>query len=280
MELGRSEGRAVAAACAVAADHGLEFDQAAVIHSGSNVHVHLGPGPVLARVMTGTAVLHDDLQRWLQREVSVLRFLAPSGVAVRPSSSLDPGPHLRDGLWLTFCEWVGDHQRAGLSSGAERLGRALRELHEALSGFGGELGDLLDVQRDIERLHRQLRPSDGVSQQQLDCLHDRLLGLTDEVFAAPLPAQALHGDVSLSNLLITAAGRLVWNDFEDTFRGPVEWDVASLAVSLRARGARPEFVARSLGAYGWTGERDLAPFVEAHDVYGEIWKLYVAQSKL
>lgn len=67
MESGRNEARAVAAACAVAADHGLEFDRAAVIHSGSNVHVHLGPAPVVARVMTGTAVLHDDLQRWLQR---------------------------------------------------------------------------------------------------------------------------------------------------------------------------------------------------------------------
>ena len=279
MESGRNDARALAAACAVATDQGLEFDRAAVIHSGSNVHVHLGPAPVLARVMTGTAMLHDDLQLWLQRELSVLRFLKPSGLAVRPSSSIDPGPYLRDGLWLTFCEWVGDHERADLSSGAEALGRALRDLHDALSRFGGELGDLLDVQRDIERLRRQLRPTDGVSQRELDRLRDRLFGLTAEVFAAPLPAQALHGDVSLSNLLVID-GRLLWNDFEDTFRGPVEWDVASLAVSLRARGAGPAFVARSLDAYGWAGERDLGAFAQAHDVYGEIWRLYVAQSKL
>ncbi len=207
------------------------------------------------------------------------KFLAPSGLAVRPSSSIDPGPYLRDGLWLTFCEWVGDHERADLSSGAEALGRALRDLHDALSEFGGELGDLLDVQHDIERLRGQLRPTDAIGQPELDRLRDRLFGLTAEVFAAPLPAHALHGDVSLSNLLI-ADGRLVWNDFEDTFRGPVDWDVASLVVSLRARGADSAFVARSLDAYGWAGERDLAPFAQAHDVYGEIWRLYVAQSRL
>lgn len=279
MEAGRKEEGAIAAACEVAADQGLEFEQAAVVHSGSNMLIHLRPAPVVARVMTGTAVLHDDLERWLQHEVSVLAFLRPSGLAVRPSPLIDPGPYFRDGVWLTFCEWVGDHERADLSSGPEALGRALRDLHDALSGYGGELGDLLGVQRDIERLHRQLRPADDVSQQELDCLRDRLFGLTVEVFAAPLPAQALHGDVSLSNLLITD-GHLVWNDFEDTFRGPVDWDVASLAVSLRARGADPAFVARSLDAYGWAGERDLAPFAEAHDVYGEIWRLYVAQSKL
>jgi hypothetical protein len=94
METGRNEARAVATACAVATDQGVRCEQAAVVHSGSNVLVHLRPAPVVARVMTGTAVLHDDPQRWLDREVSVLNFLAPSGMAVRPSSLIDPGPYI------------------------------------------------------------------------------------------------------------------------------------------------------------------------------------------
>jgi Ser/Thr protein kinase RdoA (MazF antagonist) len=148
-----------------------------------------------------------------------------------------------------------------------------------LSDFPGELGDLLDVQHDIERLHRQLRPTETLSWQTIGSLRDRLLALTEEVFAAPLPVQALHGDVSLSNLLITNRG-LVWNDFEDTFRGPLQWDVASFAVSLRDRGADSAFVAGALDSYGWADERELAPFKDAQEVYGEIWRLYVSQRRL
>ncbi len=278
MKIDANERRAVAAARAVAADHGVVSEQASVLHAGSNVIVHLRPAPVIARVMTGTAVLHDDPKRWLDREVSVLSFLAPSGVAVRPSALIAPGPHQRGGLWLTFWEWLGKPERAGLDHGPETLGRALRDLHDALAGFAGELGNPVDLQRDIERLHRHLRPAEGVNRQAIDSLYERLLALTGPVFAASLPAQALHGDVSLSNLLF-ANERLVWNDFEDTFRGPLHWDVASYAVSLQARGADLTFVRRALEAYGWADERELAPFIEAHDVYGEIWQLYVAQQR-
>ena len=279
MAAGRSEAEAVAAACAAARDNGVHCHRPAVVHSGSNVVVHLRPAPVVARVMTGTAVLHDDSQRWLNREVSVLSFLASSGMAVRPSSLIAPGPYHRSGLWLTFWEWIGEHEQAGLDRGPDSLGRALRELHEVLAGFTGELGGLLDLQHDIERLHRQLRPADALSRQKIHSLRSRLLALTEPVFAAPWPTQALHGDVSLSNLL-SVNHRLVWNDFEDTLRGPVHWDVAGFLLSLRARGADLPFVARALEAYGGLDERDLAPFTEAHAVYDEIWRLYIAQRQL
>jgi hypothetical protein len=91
--VGDLDQRAVAAAVAVAAGYGLNSDQAVVIYSGSNVLVHLRPASVVARVMTGTVVLHDDPARWLRREISVLEFLAPSGLAVAPSPLIAPGPH-------------------------------------------------------------------------------------------------------------------------------------------------------------------------------------------
>ena len=56
--------------------------------------------------MTGTGALHDDPRRWLEREVSMLEFLMPSGLAVSPSRLIAPGPHHHDGLWMTFTEWV------------------------------------------------------------------------------------------------------------------------------------------------------------------------------
>ncbi len=98
------------------------------------------------------------------------------------------------------------------------------------------------------------------------------------MFESTLPAQALHGDVSLSNLLHTPR-RLVWNDFEDTFRGPVHWDVASYVISLRTRGVSSSFVRRMLDAYGWGDEQELAPFIAAHAVYDGIWQMYDSQRR-
>jgi hypothetical protein len=271
------ERRAVAAAGAVAATYGLARDEAVVLYSGSNVLVHLRPAPVVARVMTGTVALHDDPRRWLEREISVLEFLAPSGLAVAPSPLIAPGPYHCDGLWMTFTKWIPDLGPPIDLDDPRRLGLALRDLHDELRPFDGDLGDMRALREDIERLCGQLQPADARGAGTISSLKARLHALR-EVFEAPLPAQALHGDVSLSNLLATPH-RLVWNDFEDTFRGPVHWDVASYVSSLRTRGASSRFVRAMLDAYRWGNEQDLAPFFAVHRVYDETWRMYDRQRR-
>lgn len=278
------EQRALTAAGAVASAHGLKLNEAVVIHSRSNVLVHLRPAPVVARVMTGTVALHDDPRKWLEREISVLEFLAPSGLAVSPSRLIAPGPHCHDGLWMTFTEWIGE-----VEPGAEvqptahlndprGLGRTLRDLHDELQPFEGELGGLGELREDIERLLGQLRPADAQESDTISSLREQLDMLRTVVFESSLPTQALHGDVSLRNLLRTPC-RLVWNDFEDTFRGPVQWDVASYVSSLRIHGATERSVREMLEAYGWDDEEGLAPFLAAQDVYDEIWRMYDRQRR-
>jgi hypothetical protein len=273
------EQRALAAARMVAAAHGLTTEQAEVIYSGSNVLIRLSPAPVVARVMTGTVVLHDDPKRWLEREVSVLSFLATSRVAVAPSPLIAPGPHHCDGLWMTFSEWLAIEPPSKRQTDAEEFGRALKVLHQELLSFDGDLGTLMDVREDIERLRRHLRPSLTLSPEMIAALRARLLALDDVVFRSSLPVQALHGDVSPSNLLRTSEGP-VWNDFEDTFRGPLDWDVASCVTSLQMRGADGGGVRRALDAYGWADEKRLAPFMAAQELYYEIWRLYDEQRRL
>jgi hypothetical protein len=273
------EERALAAARAVAAEHGVACKEAEVLSAGSNVLVHLRPSPVVARVMTGTVVLHDDPERWLRREVGVTQFLAPTGLAVRPSPLIAPGPFERDGLWMTFVELVvgrGRHEQLGPKDHAERFGRALRELHEALAPYDGDLAGFADLGRDIERLRRALRPSAELSAERIDSLGERLAALRETLFGAPLAVQALHGDASVGNLLRTPGG-LLWNDFEDTFRGPVQWDVSGYMISLEWRGADDAFVDRALDAYGGLDRAALAPFTAGHHLYDEIWKAYDAQ---
>lgn len=278
------EQRALAAASTVAYAQGLKLDAAVVIHSGSNVLVHLRPAPVVARVMTGTVALHEDPRRWLEREVSVLEFLMPTGLAVSPSRLIAPGPYYHDGLWMTFTEWVPEVepdpeiQSAVSIDDARELGRMLRYLHDALRPYDRELGGARELRDDIERLLGELRPADAHQRAAISSLGERLNALGTVVFESSLPTQALHGDVSLRNLLRTRR-RLLWNDFEDTFRGPVHWDVASAVGSLRIRGADTHCVREMLDAYGWNDGRELAPFLAAQDVYDETWRMYDRQRR-
>jgi hypothetical protein len=117
----------VAAAQAAAREHGVACDEAVRIAAGSNVLVHLKPAPVVARVMTGTAVVHDDAEQWLAREVAVGAFLAErTDPVVPPSDILPPRPHEQDGLWMTQWKFVPHDEQAPPPEPRE-LGRSLRD---------------------------------------------------------------------------------------------------------------------------------------------------------
>jgi hypothetical protein len=271
------EAASLAAAQAVAREHGVACDQAVRIAAGSNVLVHLKPAPVVARVMTGTAVLHDDPERWLAREVAVGAFLAGrTDLVVAPSDILPPGPHERDGLWMTLWKFVAHDEHAAPPEPRE-LGRSLRGLHAALAGFPGDLAPLSAIRDWLERLLAELSPSPALTRQDIDWLRFQLEALTPAVFESSLPARPLHGDASLSNLLRTDSG-LVWNDLEDVCAGPVAWDVAGLVTSARARGHSAKFAEELLAAYGEPVE-GLETFLEAHALYDIVWQAFEARRR-
>lgn len=269
--------RAVRAARAVAAAYDAPCEDAVVLPGASNVLVHLKPTPVVARVMTATAVLHDDVERWLAREVAVGAFLANRGLAVSPARLLPPGPHERDGLWMTFWDHVA-HDRSGGAPGARALGRSLRRLHAALAEFDGELEPLVGIRDWLGDLVDALQPAPGLSSRDIAVLRVRLDELGPLVFDSAHPAQALHGDTGLSNVLRTGHG-LLWNDLEDVCAGPVAWDVAGLVASARASGQGDAFVDELLDAYGGPDLDELSDFLAAHDLYATIWQSYEAQRR-
>lgn len=264
--------RAFAAARAVAIANSVACEDAVVVAARSNVLVHLKPAPVIARVMSGTAMLHDDVEKWLAREVAVGTFLAERGLAVPPSDVLVPGPHQYDGLWMTFWKFV-EHDTSRCLPPAHELGGSLRELHAALAEFPGKLGPLSDVRDWLDGLLARLRPSPRLTAQDRDALRSRLHEMTPTVFETSLPAQAIHGDASVSNLLRTDKG-LIWNDLEDACIGPVHWDVAGLISEARASGESETFVVDFLRAYGGLAVEELNDFIAAHRLYATVWQAF------
>jgi hypothetical protein len=95
----------------------------------------------------------------------------------------------------------------------EDAGHALREFHEALADYDGELPDLHT--RDLNDMLDTLEPSDDV---------DFLRELGNQAPAGTW--QAVHGDAHLANCM---PGPL-WHDFETACRGPREFDLAALAL--------------------------------------------------
>ena len=131
--------RAVAAALAVSRNLGLHCSDAPeVIADGSNVLVHLVPSPVVARVATTTALVRKPAQWWLALDLDLAGYLAARNFpVVPPSRELPPGPHLHDGLALTFWEFV-EHDRNYIAN-AQEVGLFLRDFHAELRGYSGPL---------------------------------------------------------------------------------------------------------------------------------------------
>ena len=178
---------------------------------------------------------------------------------------------------MTFWQFV-EHDASRPLPSAQELGGSLRELHAALADFPGELGQLSQVCDWLDRLVAELRPSPGLSPQDRGLLRSHLQELTPSVFESRLPAQAIHGDASIGNLLRTGSG-FIWNDLEDVCVGPVHWDVAGLIVEARAFGRSEAFVADFLRAYGGLDLDELDDFIAAHVLYTTVWQAFDAQRR-
>jgi predicted trehalose synthase len=207
--------QAVSASVACARALGLPADDPEVIAEGYSVRVRLRPAAVVTRVVTTGRELRPDPWPWLEREVSVARHLAASGVPlVAPWS--DPGPHIADGLEVSLWHWV-EHDSAEVS--AAEFGTMLGPLHEALASYPGDLPPLVGPLTDI---------ATALAVSSDPTLHRAAAELVP--LALSWPRRPLHGDAHTGNVLMTPRGPL-WTDFEDVCVGPVEWDLASMTIT-------------------------------------------------
>lgn len=256
---------AVAAARATAADAGLRSTDPRVLADGVNVVVHLAPAPVVARVATVTADLRPDAAVPFGREVALAGALAAAGAAVVPPSDLvPPGPHVRDGLVLSFWRHVGVRPER---PGPAEVARELTALHEHLAAVPPPDGDPLD--RPLQDLAAFAAAGDrwGATGAQVDRLRERLAALRPRLAGE---VGALHGDAHPGNLLATAGGWR-WTDLEDACPGPRAWDLACLRLTTRLDGRA------ALDAVpGSPGDPELAPWLELRRMHAAVWTAVLA----
>ncbi len=258
------------AAVAVAGAHGLDVREPRVLSDRSNLLIRLAPAPLVARVATSTAEIRADGARdWLARDVALgTHLVSVGGDAVPPAMLPPPGPHMQDGLAITFWRFVEND--TSNPPAPEEAGEALWRVHEALWDFLDPLPPFTAVLDECELVIERLasRPASPAG---LDRMSAAVRDIRSAVDAAALPSRPLHGDASRSNLLRTPAG-LLWTDFEDTCAGPVEWDLACLVAS-----SGPD-AADALEGYGRPPDDGaLEPFLETRRLQGALWTALLAE---
>lgn len=208
----------VAAAIRVGAEFGLPTGDPEVLHFKSNVLVRLGS--MVARVPGTTLFARPDPAAWLARDVALSKHLTERDVlVVSPTTDPPAGPHFADGLPVTL--WHYTPHEPGNTLSPREVAMSLARVHEALADYPGELPELGPVQDLRTLLDRHGSAMGGAA--------PRLYEELERVVAA-LPggeARPLHGDAHSGNVVATTAGPC-WLDFEDTWRGPLGWDLGVL----------------------------------------------------
>jgi Ser/Thr protein kinase RdoA (MazF antagonist) len=219
----------VAAAAALARAHGLRVEEPTVLADLFSLMVHLRPAPVVARVPTWISRLRTPVADWLDREIAVTTFLSEQGApVVAPSRELPPGPHAHDGFTISF--WTYVQPNPNQTPTAADCAAMLVDLHAVLRSYPGELPMLASAAFDLPRWlgTLDLAVAGGVLRDadvgQLHAAAERLGPFLEAPGGA---VQPLHGDAHPGNLIATRDG-LVWIDFEEVCRGPIEWDLATM----------------------------------------------------
>ena len=263
--------RAVEGVVAIARSFGLNVTEPVILRDRSNFLIHLKPYPIVARVPNKTSSVRNEGGRGgLEREAKVVTHLSgTTAPTVRVSPLMPPGPFDYEDLSLTFLEWLDP--APALPSDPTSLGRSLRQLHEGLQGYRGELPWLGPV-AEIRACLDLIRAMGSLAQADLDVIEKAYRRVEENLLPTTRPGQALHGDAHAGNVLTNAERGLVWIDFEDCCSGPVQWDLACLIAGAYIERPDAEFVRLALAGYGFEGaEADLIAFVEGRVVQSCVW---------
>jgi hypothetical protein len=251
---------AIRAATETALAHGITPDRCDILQNGSTLVLRLTE-TLVARVVQDRDGPRQGTE-WFARENAIAQHLTENGAPVIPlHSGLPPGPHEHLGYPLNFWEFV---TRIDAEPDPHEIGLTLKRCHEVMKTFPQPLPRLAIISESLAILDsRELFPA---STQEMLRKH---LQASLEVLDV-YPQQPLHGDAHAGNLMNTTRG-LLWTDWEDTFAGPVEWDVASIIWNAQILDEDHATVTAIRESYGPVDERALQQCLVARAAVITAW---------
>lgn len=208
------------AATETAIAHGITPDRCDILQDSSTLVVRLTES-LVARVVQDVDGPRQGTA-WFARENAIAHHLTLHGAPVIPlHSALPPGPNEHLGYPVNFWQFV---TRINEEPAPRDIGRTLQQCHAVMRSFPEPLPRLAIITESLSML-KMLEERALLPQNILQLLHQHLTASL--TLLESFPHQPLHGDAHIGNLMNTTQG-LLWTDWEDTFAGPVEWDVASI----------------------------------------------------
>lgn len=210
--------RAVAAAMSTASELDLAADDAIVLSDSNRLVIRLTPCDVVARVTPMTHFASAE------REVELVRRLAQLDSPVAAlDARVEPRVFVQDGFKIAMWAYFEPAQSRVLPP--EEYVQALARLHAGLRRIEVAAPHFMDrvaaTQRDVAS--RDVTPDLADTDRAL--LANTLRDLGQAIVNRRAPEQLLHGEPHPGNILDTKNGPL-FIDFENTARGPVEYDLA------------------------------------------------------
>lgn len=237
----------IEAAVSVLDHHGVVADRCEILQDGHTLVVRLTE-TLVARVVTDIDGPRQGLD-WFERETAIAAHLTRHHAPVIPlHPDLPATAHQHEGYAMNFWEFVTATDAVPEPG---EIGSTLYQCHEILRHFPESLPELAILHETLAILESSVE-KDYFDAPTVDLLKRHLQQSIDVL--APLPAQALHGDAHMGNLMMTTQGML-WSDWEDAFSGPVEWDLASIIWNAKLLDADQDFVAQVLKSYQEAGGR-------------------------
>jgi hypothetical protein len=237
----------IRAATEVLAVHGIVPDRCEILQNGHTLVLRLTED-LVARVVQDVDGPRQGTE-WFARENAIAQHLTEQGAPVIPlHPALPPGPHQKLGYPMNFWKFVTAIEE---EPKPEEIGSTLYQCHEVLRSCTQPLPKLAIITESVSLLDA-IEEKKAFPPSTLGLLRDHLSSSLQVL--GDCPHQALHGDAHMGNLMNTTTG-LLWSDWEDTFSGPVEWDIASIIWNAKLLEEDHDTVNRILAAYHEAGGR-------------------------
>jgi Ser/Thr protein kinase RdoA (MazF antagonist) len=222
--------RATQAAIKVARQIGIGWIDPIILRHSEHISIRLFPSDVVARVLVAARPQAEDR---LRLELAVARHLTEkTAPIVGPLTDVPAGPYFQDGFAMTLWRFV-EHTAADPDNREHMASAAaaLRQTHDALADFTGELPSLRMKIGECRALleDRSALPALPVADRRfLVVVYARIVAALDVL---PVKAVPIHGDAGTHNVLMTSAGAR-YTDFESVSAGPREWDIGFCPTSI------------------------------------------------